>query len=100
MNPILKAIMTSRWFVNFMGSHLSTEDEAGRALGALLLGPGYDGVSGKYFDGWKEIPPSAESRDQMKSRALWEQSLDLAGLAGEIEKSFHDSVPLGVRLRS
>src|SRR5258708_13924431 len=28
MNPIMKKIMTSRWFLNFMGSHLATDDEA------------------------------------------------------------------------
>ena len=84
MNPIMKAILTSRWFVNFMGSHRSTEEEAGRALGRLLLEQLYFGVGGKYFDGFKEIPSSAESRDERKSRAVWEQSLRLAGLAGEI----------------
>ena len=36
MNPIMKKIMTSRWFVNFMGSHLSTEEEAAQALGSLV----------------------------------------------------------------
>ena len=47
MNLILKAIMVSSWFVNFMGSHLSTEEEAARALGELLVDAKYSGVSGK-----------------------------------------------------
>jgi light-dependent protochlorophyllide reductase len=81
MNPIMKRIMTSRWFVNFMGSHLSTEEEAGRALGELLLTPKYSGVHGKYFDGFKEIPSSVESRDEQKARAVWEQSARLVGLS-------------------
>ena len=92
MNPIMKAILTSRWFVNFMGSHLSTEEEAGRALGELLLEQRYFGVSGKYFDGFKEIPSSAESHDEGKRRAVWEQSLRLAGLVVETEQSFSGSV--------
>ncbi|HEV2698457.1 MAG TPA: SDR family NAD(P)-dependent oxidoreductase [Terriglobales bacterium] len=79
MNLILKAIMTSRWFVSFMGSHLSTEEEAGRALGALVADAKYSGVSGKYFDGFKEIPSSVESRDESKARAIWEQSVKLLG---------------------
>jgi hypothetical protein len=77
----MKKIMTSRWFVNFMGSHLSTEDEAGRALGGLLVSPEYARVSGKYFDGFKEIPSSAESRNERKARIVWEESARLVGLS-------------------
>jgi hypothetical protein len=78
----MKKIMTSRWFVNFMGSHLSTEEEAGQALGGLLLDARYSRVSGKYFDGFKEIPSSVESRDRYKARSVWEQISTLAGLIG------------------
>ena len=81
MNPLLKRILTSRWFVNFMGSHLSTEKEAGQALGSLLVDERYAGVSGRYFDGFKEIPSSEESRDEQKARAVWEQSAKLAGIS-------------------
>jgi len=80
MNPLMKKIMTSRWFVNFMGSHLETEETAARALGGLITDPRYLGLSGKYFDGIKEIPSSIESRDETKARSVWEQSSALAGL--------------------
>jgi hypothetical protein len=83
MNPIMKQIITSRWVVNFMGSHLSTEGEAAHALGGLLIDAKYSGVSGRYFDGSKEIPSSVESRDKSKARAVWEQSAKLAGLSRE-----------------
>lgn len=83
MNPIMKLVMTSRWFVNFMGSHLSTELEAAQALGELMVNQKYFGVSGRYFDGFKEIPSSAESRDAIKARAIWEQALRLTGLPAE-----------------
>ena len=86
----MKAIMTSRRFVNFMGSHLSTEEEAGEALGTLLLDDRFFGVSGKYFDGFKEIPSSAESRDPLKARSVWEQTLKLAGLSGSEARSVLD----------
>ena len=79
MNPVWKRIMTNGWFVNFMGSHLSTAGEAARALGDLLVNAKYSGVSGTYFDGCKDIPSSEESRDETKSRAVWEQSLALFG---------------------
>lgn len=81
MNPIMKKIMMSHWFVSFMGSHLSTEEEAGQALGALVADAKYSGVSGRYFDGFKEIPSSVESRDEAKARTVWQESSRLAGLS-------------------
>jgi NAD(P)-dependent dehydrogenase (short-subunit alcohol dehydrogenase family) len=78
---LLKTFIMRRWFVSFMGSHLSTEAEAALALGKLLISPEYAGVSGRYFDGFNEIPSSVESRDQTKARAVWEQAMALAGLA-------------------
>jgi hypothetical protein len=88
MNPIMKKIMTSRWFVNFMGSHLSTDEEAGQALGGLVVDAKYSGVSGRYFDGCNEILSSVESRDERKARIVWEQSAQLAGLSQEDAKEF------------
>ena len=81
MSPILKTIITSRRFVNFMGSHLSSEEEAARALGGLVIDAKYSGMSGRYFDGFREVPSSAESRNETKARAVWEQSARLAGLS-------------------
>src|SRR5690242_3196034 len=80
MNPVAKRIIATRWFVNFMGSHLSTEEEAARALGGLMVSAKYSRVSGKYFDGFKETSSSVESRDERKARAVWEQSARLVGL--------------------
>lgn len=83
MSPVLKLIMMSNWFVSFMGSHRSTEEEAAQALGNLLIDSRYSGVSGKYFDGFREILSSIESRNESKARTVWEQSAKLAGLARE-----------------
>ena len=85
MNPIMKRIITSPRVVKFMGSHLSTEEEAGQALAGLMLGAKYDGIGGKYFDGFKEIPSSVESRDERKARAVWEQAAKLVGLSEEVQ---------------
>ena len=74
MPAIQRAIMTSAPFVRFMGSHISTEEEAARALGGLILEPGFEGVSGRYFDGNREIPSSRDSRDQSKAEAVWEEA--------------------------
>jgi NAD(P)-dependent dehydrogenase (short-subunit alcohol dehydrogenase family) len=94
MNPIMKKIMMSRWFVKFMGSHLSTDEEAGRALGGLIVDPKYAGVTGRYFDGFKEIPSSVESRDRRKAGSVWAQSIKLVKLSPEeamsVEDSLHD----------
>ena len=87
MNPIMKKIMMSGWFVKFMGSHVSNEEEAARALSGLLSEPQYSGVSGKYFDGFKEIRSSVESRDESKAKIVWQQSVRLAGLAWEETES-------------
>ena len=83
MNPIAKKIITSGWFVRFMGSHLSTEGEAAQALGGLILDAKYSGITGKYFDGFREIPSSVESRDEQKARSVWEQALKLSRLSPE-----------------
>lgn len=83
MSPFMKRIITSNWFVSFMGSHLSTEEEAALALGDLLISPRYSGVTGKYFDGFNEILSSVESRDAAKAREVWKQAQVLAGLSVE-----------------
>jgi len=89
VNPILKIIIMSPALVNFLGSHLSTEEEAARALGGLLIDAKYSGVSGKYFDGFKEIPSSVESLDETKARAVWEQTARLVGMANEEAEYSH-----------
>ena len=95
MNPLMKRIITSRWFVNFMGSHLSTEKEAGEELGGLLIDPKYANVSGRYFDGFEEVLSSVESRDDSKARAVWEQATKLVGLSRE-DVDFRLNLPMQI----
>jgi hypothetical protein len=85
-------------FVSFRGSHLATEEEAAKALGDLIVDPKFSNVSGSYFDGFKEIPSSVESRDEGKVWAVWEQSAKLAGLsrAGQSAKRFSTARQRGV----
>jgi len=55
--------------------------ESGRALARLVLDPALELVSGRYFEGLMEIRSSAESYDEAKAAALWEQSAELVGLS-------------------
>jgi NAD(P)-dependent dehydrogenase (short-subunit alcohol dehydrogenase family) len=80
---IMKFALTSTPFVRFMGSHLSTAEEAARGLGGLVMDAKFDGISGRYFDGFKEILSSAESRDSTKARTVWEQARVLAKMTDE-----------------
>jgi hypothetical protein len=80
MPPLQRKIMMSAPFVKFMGSHLSTESQAASELGRLVVDPKFAGISGRYFDGSREIPSSAESRDESKAKTVWEQARTLAEL--------------------
>jgi len=88
MNPLMKKIMTSRWFVRCMGSHLATEEEAAQALARLLTDETFAEISGRYFDGFDEVPSSVESQDEAKARAVWEQAARLADIDHR-----HDPMP-------
>jgi NAD(P)-dependent dehydrogenase (short-subunit alcohol dehydrogenase family) len=47
---------------------------SGRDLAALAADPAYEGISGRYYDGAKQIPSSDESYDRDKALDLWETS--------------------------
>ena len=55
----------------------------GKALASLILNSDLDGVSGKYFDGFKQVESSVESHDTYKALELWEESKMLV----QLEKS-------------
>ncbi len=54
--------------------------ESGRALARLVIDPQLEGVTGKYFEGLKEIPSSKDSYDVGKAAELWETSAGLVKL--------------------
>ena len=62
---------------------INPADKAGGALARLVLDPGLERVSGKYFPShtrWREDPSSAASYDLERARALWEESVRMARL--------------------
>jgi NAD(P)-dependent dehydrogenase (short-subunit alcohol dehydrogenase family) len=57
---------------------------SGEDLAALAGDSEYAGISGRYFDGRRQIDSSADSYDMEKARDLWETSECLAGTCNEI----------------
>jgi NAD(P)-dependent dehydrogenase (short-subunit alcohol dehydrogenase family) len=77
LGPLLRCIL--RPFI----ANIHRPDESGRALARLMVDPALENVSGRYFEGLSEIRSSAESYDETKAAALWEQSAELVGLGLE-----------------
>jgi light-dependent protochlorophyllide reductase len=55
---------------------------SGERLAALVSDQRFEGLSGRYFDGLREVESSAESYDLGKAEDLWRTSERLAGLGG------------------
>ena len=51
---------------------------SGARLAALVSDPRFDGVTGAYFEGKRQIRSSADSYDRDKALDLWETSEQLA----------------------
>jgi NAD(P)-dependent dehydrogenase (short-subunit alcohol dehydrogenase family) len=72
-----------RWSLRPFNVNIHSPEESGRALARLVLDPTLESVSGRYFEGLREIRSSAESYDEAQAAALWEQSAELVGLSRE-----------------
>ncbi|HEY0302443.1 MAG TPA: SDR family NAD(P)-dependent oxidoreductase [Rhizomicrobium sp.] len=68
--PVLRLVMPN----------VNSPTTSGRHLAALATDPRFAGVSGRYFEGIKEIRSSELSYDSGNARALWEDSCRLVGL--------------------
>ena len=53
---------------------LANFDERMRNIAALAVDPTFEGVSGRYYEGAKEIRSSRDSYDAAKALELWETS--------------------------
>ncbi|HST60694.1 MAG TPA: hypothetical protein VLK84_18485, partial [Longimicrobium sp.] len=62
------------------GLPFSTPARSGGALARVATDPALAGVSGRYFEIDHEARSSAESYDEPRARALWDDSARLAGL--------------------
>ncbi|GHO71230.1 hypothetical protein KSC_101220 [Ktedonobacter sp. SOSP1-52] len=62
---------------------LTSQQAAGSALARLVLDPGLQNVTGKYFERMQERASSQESYDQSKAAQLWEASASLGNLQSD-----------------
>jgi NAD(P)-dependent dehydrogenase (short-subunit alcohol dehydrogenase family) len=65
------------------GVNINSVESSGRNLARLVLDPKLEGVSGRYFEGEKEIRSSELSYDRANAAELWETSAELANLRTE-----------------
>ena len=63
--------------------NVNSTQSSGKNLARLILDPGLESVTGKYFVGTTETPSSKESYDAVKSKELWEGSARVVGLPVE-----------------
>ena len=64
--PLLRLILTK---------NTHTPEESGSALARLIVDPALAATNGKYFEGMREIPSSAESYDEERAQELWRDSV-------------------------
>ncbi|KAI1089365.1 NAD(P)-binding protein [Rostrohypoxylon terebratum] len=63
-------------------------EESGAALARLAIGEDVEGVSGKYFEGVKEIRSSKDSYDEVKQEDLWKWTVDFLAKGVEEKERF------------
>ncbi len=60
--------------------NVNSTAQSGRALANLVTEPGFEHVSGKYFEGVREVPSSKDSYDPAIASELWESSASMVKL--------------------
>lgn len=76
-----------------LSPNIHTPAESGAALARLVSDPALMKVSGKYFEGLREIRSSVESYDQARAEELWQASATLTRLDPERDKPDLGSEP-------
>ncbi len=70
MLPLLRRVLSP---------NIHTPEESGAALARLISDPALEGITGKYFEGPREIRSSIESYDSARATKLWAASMALTG---------------------
>lgn len=68
--PVLRRVLSP---------NIHTPAESGAALARLVIERDLEKVSGKYFEGPREIRSSGESYDESRAAELWKASMELTG---------------------
>jgi NAD(P)-dependent dehydrogenase (short-subunit alcohol dehydrogenase family) len=63
--------------------NVNTTAQSGAQLAKLAIDPAFEGVTGKYFEGSREIRSSDESYDQEKAADLWRSSVQMSLLTSD-----------------
>ena len=66
--------------LRFVVPGINSVEGSGRALARLVTDPALAGVTGRYYEGEREVESSPESHDRDKARELWETSAEMVGL--------------------
>ena len=82
--PLVLRALFSRPLLRLLGLRNYTAEVSGAAMARMVLDPGLEGVTGKYFHVHEELRSSKESYDEEKARDLWETSLMLCGGVAEV----------------
>ncbi len=72
-----------RPLIGLLGVNTNSVESSGKNLARLVLDPELEGVSGRYFEGEKEIRSSGLSYDRKNAAELWEASTELVHLRPE-----------------
>jgi light-dependent protochlorophyllide reductase len=80
-SPLARRILrASTRIFNWLGVVSSTPEESGGAIARLLLDEKLEGITGKYFQIFKEKQSSKQSYETQMAKDLWDDSLVLVGL--------------------
>ncbi|GKU24236.1 dehydrogenase/reductase [Clostridium folliculivorans] len=79
--PIMRFITKN---INYISTlflpNVNTANKSGKALAALAINPEFNGITGKYFDGTREVKSSELSYNKENRQDLWKTSVELSKL--------------------
>ena len=79
------------WLLRLLLSpNVHSPRESGEALARLAVGKDVEGVSGKYFEGMKEIKSSVESYVKEKQEDLWKWTAKFVAMDEEEVRSYEE----------
>jgi NAD(P)-dependent dehydrogenase (short-subunit alcohol dehydrogenase family) len=85
-SPVIRAVWNLPVMRRLVSPNIHTPQESGENLARLAIGEDVKGVSGVYYEGYKQIKSSKESYDEAKQEELWAWTVkNVAASKGETE---------------